>query len=533
MSAVLARLREQHEVQWVTAAPLWAGAAGDPTAMQRPSLLGFASDTFMDDLAALLATDPAALTDLQARPESHRARPTGAPPGWTPQASTLKLFQPAHGRFYLVAASLVCRLVGLPDRAVHVPNAESVGFVLRRLDPDGQEMAWVVDRRPGGQTGWAALSPGQAEQVAAAEEVLPMFPQTFQQGDRRRRLWLGFIPTTSRDTYQAAGALAPFAPDLDASGQPVDTRFQEFEARVLQSLAALQQPPQNPPPASDPAATLLDQSQREASRFLVLDLADLLATHLPALATQISQGVRPPAGDSGRALYDLLNGSSVAGAGSPTWREAVRDAAAQWAAITGESGTPPAPTFNLKSSPLTSALLGPPLQAALGAPPATPVAAPAPPVPKLDPSGQALYRLRCVFRRPHCGPLHPDVVSKPTQSFAIAPFFDFDAPTRPIRISLPIDTSLAGLRKFDKNVAFLISNKLREQMASVTDLKKALDGNLASGQSFDLGVICSFSIPIITICALIILLVFVILLNIVFWWLPFFRICLPIGLKAR
>ena len=35
-------------------------------------------------------------------------------------------------------------------------------------------------------------------------------------------------------------------------------------------------------------------------------------------------------------------------------------------------------------------------------------------------------------------------------------------------------------------------------------------------------------------CAtLIILLVFVILLNIVFWWLPFFRICLPIGLKAR
>ena len=40
--------------------------------------------------------------------------------------------------------------------------------------------------------------------------------------------------------------------------------------------------------------------------------------------------------------------------------------------------------------------------------------------------------------------------------------------------------------------------------------------------------ICQLSIPIITICALILLLIIVALLNIVFWWMPFFRICLPI-----
>ena len=45
--------------------------------------------------------------------------------------------------------------------------------------------------------------------------------------------------------------------------------------------------------------------------------------------------------------------------------------------------------------------------------------------------------------------------------------------------------------------------------------------------------ICSFSIPIITICALIVLMIFVSLLNIVFWWLPFFRICLPILLPGK
>lgn len=44
---------------------------------------------------------------------------------------------------------------------------------------------------------------------------------------------------------------------------------------------------------------------------------------------------------------------------------------------------------------------------------------------------------------------------------------------------------------------------------------------------FNLGMICSLSIPIITICAMILLMLIVKLLNIVFWWLPLFKICLP------
>jgi hypothetical protein len=170
----------------------------------------------------------------------------------------------------------------------------------------------------------------------------------------------------------------------------------------------------------------------------------------------------------------------------------------------------------------------------------TPPTPPAPPrqpnaraLPKLDGNENTLYVLRCVFQRPNCGPLQPDVVSNATEPFAISSFFDFDAPSRPIRIPMPVDTSIKGLRKFNKNVGIMISKQLREQMASVTDLQKALDGNLASGEPFDLGVICSFSIPIITICALIVLIIFLFLLNIVFWWLPFFRICLPISLKAE
>ena len=44
------------------------------------------------------------------------------------------------------------------------------------------------------------------------------------------------------------------------------------------------------------------------------------------------------------------------------------------------------------------------------------------------------------------GSTKPPVVSDPTQPFQLAGFFDPDAPARPIRIALPIDTSPAGLR---------------------------------------------------------------------------------------
>lgn len=155
------------------------------------------------------------------------------------------------------------------------------------------------------------------------------------------------------------------------------------------------------------------------------------------------------------------------------------------------------------------------------------------PVPKLEARPGTQYVLRCVYQRPHCGLLHPDVVSNSTEPFELASFFDVDAPARPIRISMPVDTSIAGLRKFKKNVAFIISDKLRQQMERVSDAKKALQGELGDAQQFDLGTICSFSIPIITICALLVLFIFLILLNIIFWWLPFIRLCFPISLKAK
>ena len=161
------------------------------------------------------------------------------------------------------------------------------------------------------------------------------------------------------------------------------------------------------------------------------------------------------------------------------------------------------------------------------------------------------FVIRCVFDRPECGPIDPPLLSEPTKAFQMAGFFDPDAPARPIRIALPLDTSPAGLRKFDKNTAFMISDMLCGQInrmkgMTLGDLVLSVlpwpfHKDLPSGEGapctsggLEFGMICSLSIPIITICALILLMIIVFLLDIIFRWVPFFIFCFPIPkLKAK
>lgn len=164
------------------------------------------------------------------------------------------------------------------------------------------------------------------------------------------------------------------------------------------------------------------------------------------------------------------------------------------------------------------------------------------------------FVLRCVYERPECGPLDPPVVSAPTAAFQMAGYFDPDAPARPVRIPLPLDTSPAGLRKFDKNTAFMVSDMLcgqieRVKKLSLGDLVRSVlpwpfhkdlsmsapdRGPCKSDAGLQVGMICSLSIPIITICAMLLLFIIVFVLDIIFRWVPFFFICFPIpGLGGK
>jgi hypothetical protein len=538
--------KAERTVEWTTAAPLLSSFLQDEQIQQvrKPALLRFKTDSFMQDLVQLLQTDPRQLAGLIARPESFRAPPTGEADDWqAPPPETLKLYQPVHGFFYLIAASLVCHMPGLPDRVVNTTKKEKVSFVLRRIGVDGTEMAWVSDpsKDPPHNKNWVALAPdsfGDFKAVAKNEELLPMLPLNFTDNGRKRRLLLGLIPTSSYETFQATPSLSlvPAADDLDllsdrAKKSPL---LEEVDTKVVDPLDKLVNYQPGP-----------EAPVQEASQFILLDFALFLSKNLPTLWAALTDPTLPAPADDTSALYAMLKSSMADSKLGATWQVALQRA---WASRSlFADGGPAVLPYNLQHTTIMGT--GPvkdkrPLEAALEAALAhstllssvasPPGAAPGaiPTVPKLDPRPGTRYVLRCVFQRPNCGPLQPDVVSDPTESFEIAAFFDFDAPARPIRITMPIDTSIAGLRKYRKNVGVLISNKLRQQMESITDLKKALDGQVDQPPQFDLGTICSFSIPIITICALIVLMIFLILLNIVFWWLPFIRICFPIKLKA-
>src|SRR5437762_1131467 len=145
------------------------------TVLRQPAILRFATDNFMNDFADMLEQDPARLVEYIAAPGETWRGPAAAPEalpnvplfartmnrlglvaarsknaalvpggkgvsslmvtGAPPQPKKLKLYQPAHQRFYLVTSSLVCERVGLPDHAMNVGRQERASFVVRRMFP--------------------------------------------------------------------------------------------------------------------------------------------------------------------------------------------------------------------------------------------------------------------------------------------------------------------------------------------------------------------------------------------------------------
>jgi hypothetical protein len=525
-----------HPVEWVTASPAWEGTTHAPPA--DPMLLRFASDSFMDDLQKLLETQPGSLPALRAPKESFRAKPLGKDNTWaSPAPHVLKLYQPIHGHFYLVTAALVCRVPGFPDHEVQPALQERVGFVLRRLQQKGEggELAWSTDPVQG--KGWVEAS---ADALAPYEELHPLAPMNFTVDGRRRRLFVGLVPTATRDTYPARGRIDPF-PTKTPSGAALDTRRTEVNARIVGALATLGD-------AAKPTS--------EAAQFALLDFGDFLKAHLDASSWNLVFGTSgPDPNDTRHTLWSILNTNLNT---QQTLRTAIQSALLQADAITGEStATPRFPETVAADLAAVARWLVPPNETPRGKTLADIIAKALPlelattttdgqpaasiEVPKLagvpaidGEDNPPRFQIRCVYQRPECGPLKPPLVSAPTESFAFAQFFDFDAPTRPIRIPLPVDTSIKDLRKFRKNVSFVLSEQLKNQLNQIGALKDVMSGKVedVDSSTVGFGIICSLSIPIITICALMVLMIFLSLLNIVFWWMPFFKICFPFPKRA-
>jgi hypothetical protein len=138
------------------------------------------------------------------------------------------------------------------------------------------------------------------------------------------------------------------------------------------------------------------------------------------------------------------------------------------------------------------------------------------------------YRVRAFVRVKRQDGCPPKLVwSEPSEPFTIAPWYESGS-LPPVRIALPDPMDRDFLKKLKPNVAFSVPKGLFN-VINGNDAKKLSDGEGGEGSpQFDLAWICSFSIPIITLCAFIVLNIFLSLFDIIFRWMLFIKICIPI-----
>jgi hypothetical protein len=493
-------LREAFD--WLKPSPLWDGGlagARSPDFFQ-PQVFGFNHDNFVNAFRdAVGASDSTPL-------KSALIASASAP---------VKLFQAAHGWFYLVSAELCCRMLGFPDRVVQRVDGESVFFVMRKF-VDNAEYGWVADSQS-----WQPLN-GQPRRVLDGEQRQPLFPAT---GVDNRTVLFGYIPVASSQVYSvpATQLYAQMTPDeqsLFPNG--IDLRIEELEARFTTPLNRYPSETTNSPPNQTTRTQAI-------SVYLVLDLWEFFETYLPDVATALRDDpttvfTGPQAAAEQQlmaflASKPLSSGSTLAAAlGAVAKQRDGLEAAGADPTQLGFSG------YDLSQIDLNA--LEDVVRQALPPDPNQAVK-----LPQVSASTAETYAVRCVYERPQCSP-PMQVVSQLSATFQLATFFDGDAPARPVRIVLPTDVSLAGMRKFQKGVTFVISGALNQKIGMITGQEKQLiTGSPSPTPGLDVGWICSFSIQIIFIVAFFLLLMFVIILNLVFWWIAFFKICFPIPKK--
>jgi hypothetical protein len=137
------------------------------------------------------------------------------------------------------------------------------------------------------------------------------------------------------------------------------------------------------------------------------------------------------------------------------------------------------------------------------------------------------YAARCFIRVACDKGCPPELVwSAYSAEFTVAPWWE-PSGVKPRVVPLPDPFDRTLLRQLRPNAAFQLPSKLANLMSRAA-LKKMRDGEAPQAGGPDIAWICGFNIPIITLCAVIVLSIFLQLLNIVFWWLPFVKTCIPL-----
>ncbi len=470
------------------------------------------------------------------------------------QGNLLKLRRPVHRTFHIVAWEASCKLPTAPagQPPVAPEKIASAGFVLRtRLGGVLTGFQLVKGKPQGWDTVEAGDDPDAARQVKAlglvarsatpapgytGEETFPLHPLTVQDGNAQHTLLFGYLPIGGGDF------VPPAAPPPDTSGTlPEDLPW----PYGLADRGA------GPPPSYsyDRQITGGQIDSRLAAVLRVLlgryQLADMPAWSDPAnaalvgLLDALAFHADPQAGLSAQALRDWAAAHQAPGV---TLGSVLRDTATAQALLTALSEA--APSDNVALPPgaavptgdrnlLVIEAVATQLRAALRLQLAQTIATSSAdlPVPKLQsgPSGRyfVVPFLRTICPN-GCERIH---WGSPSDPFAVAAAFDPDA-ARPLRIEMP-DLSDAR-RGLARGATFDMPPSLANLMNGLNS--KAATQNMMTGgggSTGGLGIrfLCSFSLPAITICAMIMLSITLSLLNIFLGWMAWVKICLPLPAK--
>lgn len=461
-----------------------------------------------------------------------------------PRSSALRLWQPVHRVFHLAVLELLCDEPGSPR--ANPRRIEGAGMVIRRLvqrrdaggnpipinlkaPPSSHEVeGWLRDgdtvhgweplrgdrpvqdpdpkrRRPPLRAGHPAITAllrqREADWNRWEETVVPLFtapPDACEAAGAT--LLYGVLPLTSSERAENAGE----APRADAEG--VAAMIPPSLRPGTYSLPSVVKPDELP---ADPAAQAAFLARigdvsllRGIGAFDESAEAEHLLAHLNAVGVW-------NAGDAKRQQTRRL-GDVLKSAAAVFERDDARSigAAAEWTAPAGawqqELRRRVEPLVNRRVDEMTAS------------------------VGRFDRPG-ALYQVRAFVRVRQCEECPPVLVwSEPGEPFSIVPWYEA-GDAAPVRIALP-EAKLSEMAKLKPNVAFQVPASLQDALAGMK-IKKPLEiGKGSAGITVDW--ICGFSIPLITLCAFIVLNIFLQLLNIIFWWLPFIKICIPIPRKS-
>lgn len=446
--------------------------------------------------------------------------------------STLPVLRlPVHHAFYVFASEICCVQPGRP--ALDPRRIVEAGCVVRRHDPRGGVQAWMLTG--GRPLGWQTLAtadqarePHAQRRLVAArrldaaalrapydgEATLPLHAQLVRDAHGRSRcvLW----------GYVALGGSTPgrhAAPP--ATG---DAAVRELATEIPWPLGGDERGWQ----AGD-GALLVNGSAHPALTGLLRVLLLRYRLGADGAATQ------PRLAELAAALtLKTATGADFRRNGRPVslldWLRDDADALADWLNTGTPSAYPPALAGGGGGLLLTiDADTARAWRLALASARETVLAGyrDALPIPRYGQGVNEVFRVQPFVRTLDACGCERITFGAPSQAFRVAAPWEPEA-ARPVLIPVP---GLADLRRgFARAVSFRMPADTGSLIAGLRGkdrAKDALDGNASQGAGFGFGMLCSFSLPILTLCALILLMVIVALLNFVFRWLPFVYLCIP------